>query len=535
VDTTPLTKKYNINKIHLGFVSNPLTERRRTGDQKLFFVHNKFKTNTEGKVVKFKSLTVACLLVSTNTMAGDVAILSTTVVEGLSSPEAVAVFALGHTPIIIQPETWEVMSQTEFSMYEAIVLGDPDCVDNDSPIAAAAANSAWALASNGNVILIGSDPTFHINHGPSAGPQVLVDSSMAFALADAGTGITGAFVTLSCYYHWSSQVTSVPFLQGFGTFAVVGADITGALNNVHIIASHPTLAGLTGSDLSNWFNSVHENFGMLAKSWPSDFEVLAIAVGSGGNFTAPDGTVGYPYILARGVIPDFCGDGNLNPAEECDDNNNTNGDGCDKACNIEDTCIDSDGDGVCDADDICEGNDASGDSDADGICNDLDQCPSDPINDEDEDGFCHNDDNCPMDSNPDQADTDGDGTGDACDNDNDNDGILDDTDNCPLDSNPDQADSDGDGAGDVCDADSDGDGVIDAYDACVPTPVGEVVNSNGCSISQLCPCDNNWKNHGFFVKCNAHATEAFVEAGLMTEAEKDTWMSQAGQSSCGHK
>jgi hypothetical protein len=115
-------------------------------------------------------------------------------------------------------------------------------------------------------------------------------------------------------------------------------------------------------------------------------------------------------------------------------------------------------------------------------------------------------------------------------------------DNCPTVSNRDQSDFDGDGFGDVCDNDTDNDGVDNRDDVCARTPLGDIVDANnGCSIAQLCPCEGPretttpWKNHGKYVSCRAHASEDFVNQGLITDTEKDAIMSEAGSSSCGKK
>lgn len=83
--------------------------------------------------------------------------------------------------------------------------------------------------------------------------------------------------------------------------------------------------------------------------------------------------------------------------------------------------------------------------------------------------------------------------------------------------------------------DADGDGIADTDDECPETSPGEPINSVGCSVNQLCPCENNWKNHGEYVKCIAHTSEDFLIDGLITIEQKEDYVSTAGQSQCGHK
>ena len=99
------------------------------------------------------------------------------------------------------------------------------------------------------------------------------------------------------------------------------------------------------------------------------------------------------------------------------------------------------------------------------------------------------DDNCPEHDNADQADTDRNGVGDACEacalgDDSDGDGVVDGCDVCPG-VGDDQSDSDADSIGDACD-DSDGDGIVDGADNCPRAANGDQADRDGDAIGDAC-------------------------------------------------
>ena len=92
--------------------------------------------------------------------ANSVLILGPTVSGGAASNEAVKAAARGFTVVVADAATWAATTGPEFATYRAIILGDPTCVVGTAPLLAAEANKAiWGSAIDGNVVIVGTDPT----------------------------------------------------------------------------------------------------------------------------------------------------------------------------------------------------------------------------------------------------------------------------------------------------------------------------------------------------------------------------------------
>ena len=102
-------------------------------------------------------------------------------------------------------------------------------------------------------------------------------------------------------------------------------------------------------------------------------------------------------------------------------------------------------------------------------------------------------------------------------------------------------------------ADDDGDGIVNKDDecpntdaaalgldlvigTCTATGVVNTLSANGCSLSDvIMECGDGAKNHGKFVSCVAHLTNALKKVKVISGAQKGKIQSCAAQSDIGKK
>ncbi len=468
---------------------------------------------------------------------------------------------------------WKISADGTSKVPFGPTLADPDAVAVDIDGAVSVTGTIWVATGNK---LLGFDPGGTQIHTVTAAgnlQQIAFDSIGNLVASDCSTGgrivfwngtaLTSSGIIGNCIGGVAPNFgAGTYFVSVFNEGKVLEVDATGGV--VQIVASgispggmRPDALALDKSGVLNGdlfvldraANTVERiNLDTTTRSeFASGFGLagklgaLGLAIGPDGAVYVADNSVGVVYRIFP--VRDSDDDGIPDSEDMCpggDDNLDTDGDLVADFC---DSCPldfdnDADGDGVCGNVDICMGGNDADDVDGDLTPDFCDVCPTDPFNDADEDGFCLDEDNCPIVSNSSQIDSDGDGEGDACDPDSDNDGVLNGADNCPFDANPLQEDFDGDGNGDLCDEDFDGDGVIDSADQCLTTTPGDPVNESGCSIIELCPCEQKvdgrrWKSDDAYERCVSRKSREFVEAGLITKADRDFILEVADDSECG--
>ena len=200
---------------------------------------------------------------------------------------------------------------------------------------------------------------------------------------------------------------------------------------------------------------------------------------------------------------DFDGDG---MGDVCDPDDDNDGLDDDMDCGPRDTTI------VFFTGDACDDGDSLTINDTiDGNCDCIGQL------DTDQDGVIDTEDNCVANPNADQADFDGDGTGDVCDMDDDDDGTIDMLDCAPMDSTINLVigatcdDQDSTTINDMVDAncncigeiDTDMDGVIDSQDNCVNTPNADQADFDGDGMGDVCDDDDDNDGVNDDVDCNS--------------------------------
>jgi hypothetical protein len=227
-----------------------------------------------------------------------------TVSGGGNSLEAQQAAALGFTVNVVDGNTWDSMTQSQFAQYQVLVVGDPTCgglagsvTANASTWAPVVMGTAGGNTLPGNRILIGTDPVFHFTYGNALHADNLVHDGIGFA--GALPGRTGLYFDDSC----AGADAAIPTLDQLSTGT---GSWTGGFppcgGTASLIASNPAFGAVKSSDLQGWFCSIHETF----PTYPSDWSPLAIATDAptqptcGNDVDTGAAACGEAYILIAG-------------------------------------------------------------------------------------------------------------------------------------------------------------------------------------------------------------------------------------------
>ena len=63
----------------------------------------------------------------------------------------------------------------------------------------------------------------------------------------------------------------------------------------------------------------------------------------------------------------------------------------------------------------------------------------------------------------------------------------------------------------------------------------EAADSAEDLVAVVCPCDDDWKNHGDYVKCVTQTAKEYAAEGLIDKNKKDVIVSKAAKRDCGKK
>jgi hypothetical protein len=201
--------------------------------------------------------------------------------------------------------TWRTKTTADFSAFDTIVVGDPNCggPSYESYQAIYDTREIWALAVRGNIFVGGTDPGCHFgvdtnDNGTPSGKQATQFYRQAVAWTASSDDVTGMYAS-SDWKRATQPVAPEPCspLPCTSTNNSVGLTYMTGIADLRALSSsrddilindagavHPVFDGITDFGLSGWRTSYHSYFPIHA-NFPNDFIGLTTDVrfGSQGN------------------------------------------------------------------------------------------------------------------------------------------------------------------------------------------------------------------------------------------------------------